>query len=552
MTDLWSKLTLALQKKQGKPIQKIKLSFLLCLCVIMGLALNLWGVNFGLPFFRHPDESHYLPRALRILYTSDPNPNYFYNPPLLTYLYSIVLSLYYFLGKLVGWFDSMKDFETLYLSNPTSFFLIARATNALLSTGICLLLYRIGKNMFNKITGVIASILVCSVFLIVKDSHYAVNDITGTFFLILSFNYIIDVYRKGRRKDYVLSGLFAGIAVATKYNMGIVIFPLVLAHIFFNRKIVINKKFMWTVFSCFIGFILFCPWIILDYRKFLTDFVNQSMMSTDIWFGGSTLPAYGQYIFTLIWGYGFLPFCFSVMGSIHLWREKEIQKLLLIACFPLSYYLLLGGMKLFYIRFAIPIIPYLCLLSACGIIFLVRRFSCTYQTVILIFLTLASISQGLVFSCKHNLLISKTDTRILARNWIANNLPPQSKIVTEGYSPSLKIYNDKDRLMENINNHQVKSVWTALPRVSLNEYKRLKFKYIITSSYISKRYLDNPDKYPRENSFYRTLEREAKQIFKISPAKGEVPFYLDEVYSPFWNLFILERPGPTITIFQID
>lgn len=69
---------------------------------------------------------------------------------------------------------------------------------------------------------------------------------------------------------------------------------------------------------------------------------------------------------------------------------------------------------------------------------------------------------------------------------------------------------------------------------------------------ISERYRDRLLNYPEENDFYITLEREVDQIFKISPAQDEVPFYFDEVYSPFWNLFVLERPGPTITIFKID
>ena len=124
--------------------------------------------------------------------------------------------------------------------------------------------------------------------------------------------------------------------------------------------------------------------------------------------------------------------------------------------------------------------------------------------------------------------------------------------MAEGYSPSLEVYDDRDSLRKNINGYRVENVWVGLPRTHLNEYRQQKFEYVITSSYISKRYRDRPRNYPGENDFYITLEREADQIFKISPAQGEVPFYFDEVCSPFWNLFVLERPGPTITIFKID
>ena len=528
-----------------------KISFMLGFCLIMGLILRLWAIDFGLPFFRHIDEFNYLPHALKILRSQDLNPHYFHNPPLLTYLYSIVLFLYFIFGKLLAWFTSMRDFEGLYLSNMTSFFVFARTLNALFGVGICLVVYKVGKKLFDKITGLIASLLVCSSFLMVRDSHYAVNDIPGTFFLILSFSYIVGIYTRGRSKDYILSGLFAGMAVATKYNMGIIIFPLVLSHFFANRRIVLNRNFIWAGLSCLIGFFIFCPWILLDYRTFWGQFAEQFMFSKRPWVGASSTLSYIQYFFTLLWGYGLLPFCFSIIGSIFLWRERERQKLLLILCFPLFYYLLLGVMKLFFVRFAIPLIPYLCLLSAYGIISVVGRISYTHQRVALALLILVSISQGVIFSCKHNYLITKTDTRILARNWINNNLPHGSKMLTEGYGPNLRVYYDKGRLMENINNHQIENVWTSLPKSSLDEYKQQDINYIITSSYVSRRYLDRPDEYPRENGFYITLEKEANQIFKISPSQEKVPFYLDEVYSPFWNIFVLDKPGPTITIFQI-
>ena len=534
-----------------KDNNKTKISFMLGFCLIMASILRLWAIDFGLPFFSHIDEDYYLPQALRILSSWDLNPYYFRNPPLLTYLYSTALFLYFIFGKLIGWFTSMRDFEELYFSNTKSFFVIARTINALFGVGICLVVYKVGKKLFDKIIGLIASLLVCSSFLMVRDSHYAVNDIPGTFFLILSFNYIVSIYTQGRLKDYILSGLFAGMAVATKYNMGIIIFPLVLSHFFANGRIVLNRNFIWAGLSCLVGFFLFCPWILLDYRTFWGQFAEQFMFSKRPWVGASSTLSYVQYFFTLIWGYGLLPFCFFIIGSASLWKKKEKQKLLLLGGFPLFYYLLLGAMKLFFVRFAIPLIPYLCILSAYGIIFLAGRISYTYQRVALVLLILVSISQGVIFSCKHNYLISKTDTRILARNWIKNNLPHGSKIVNEGYGPNLTVYYDKSRLMENINNHQIANVWTSLPKVNLNEYKQREFEYIITNSYISRRYLDRPDKYPRENEFYITLEKEANQIFKLSPSEGKIPFYLDEVYSPFWNIFVLDRPGPTITIFQI-
>ena len=434
----------------------------------------------------------------------------------------------------------------------TNFFVIARTINALLSVGICLLIYNIGRKLFDKAIGLTASILVCFSFLIVRDSHYAVNDIPGTFFMVLSFNYIVSICVRERLRDYILSGLFAGMAIAVKYNMGIVIFPLIVAHFYSIHKVAINKNLMWAALTCVVGFLSFCPWALLDHKAFWEHFIEQAKWGNTVWFGGiSTIP-YVQYIKTLIWGYGFLPLCFFIIGFIILWKKAAKQKVFLLVCFPLIYYLLLGGMKLFFVRFAIPLIPYLCVFSAYGIISVARRASYLPRNGAVVFLVLIVISQGVIFSIRHNYLISKTDTRILARNWIKNNIPDNSKIVMEGYGPSLKVYNDKNRFKENLNGYQVDHIWADLPKKSLEAYREENRKYLITSSYINRRYLSHPEKYPNEIAFYVSLEEEANEIFKILPSKEIVPFYLDEVYSPFWNLFVLEYPGPTISVFQIQ
>lgn len=538
--------------KRQKDAQDMRLSLIFFVCIIIGLFLRLWGIHFGLPFFAHSDEYKYLPLALIMLLSFDFNPHYFNNPPLLTYLYSLIMSFYFLLGKLVGSFASLKDFYESYLLNSTNFFVIARTTNALLSIGICLLVYQTGKRLFDKTIGTTAGILASFSFLLIRDSHYAVNDIPATFLMFLSFTFSASILTINRLKHYILSGLFVGMAVATKYNMGVVFFPLVMAH-FFSVKNgrYINRKIVWGVVFCLVGFILFCPWLLLDFKIFSKHFFGQVMYGTSPWLGGSTTSSYIQYLTALLWGYGLIPFSFFIIGVVFLRRERE--KLFLLICFPLIYYLLLGGMELFFVRFAIPVIPFLCIVSAYGIISVVRRFEHVPAAIASgVLLILLSISQGLFFSYTHNHLISQLDTRIIARRWIKDNIPSKSPIVMEGYGPSLEVYDKKIFLQKNMNNYEVIKIGQKLSRIGLDTYKKENIKYIITSSYINKRFIDNPDKYPQETAFYRSLEEKARQVFKVSPSVEDVPFHLDDVYSPFWNLFRLERSGPAIKIFQIQ
>ena len=76
-------------------------------------------------------------------------------------------------------------------------------------------------------------------------------------------------------------------------------------------------------------------------------------------------------------------------------------------------------------------------------------------------------------------------------------------------------------------------------------------KYIITSDFIRMRYYSFPKKYSNEIRFYESLDEFGREIYSVSPAKRAVPFRFDEVYSPFWNLFVLDRPGPQIRVYQL-
>ena len=66
-----------------------------------------------------------------------------------------------------------------------------------------------------------------------------------------------------------------------------------------------------------------------------------------------------------------------------------------------------------------------------------------------------------------------------------------------------------------------------------------------------KRYTADKERYPIESNFYSALDVDAEKVFSSDTCGKKIPFYFDEIYSPFWNLFILERPGPCINIYKI-
>src|SRR5205814_6141601 len=94
---------------------------------------------------------------------------------------------------------------------------------ALFGVGSVALLYLVGCRAFGPRTGLLAAALLGVNFLHFQLSHVGLNDVPACFFLIAALLPSLRLLKAPRRRDFLLAGLFAGLAAATKYNFGIVL-----------------------------------------------------------------------------------------------------------------------------------------------------------------------------------------------------------------------------------------------------------------------------------------------------------------------------------------
>src|SRR3990167_7098710 len=148
------------------------------ICLIIGLAffLRIWGLSFGLPELYHADEPIVVNHALAYG-TGDLNPHFFKIPPLISYLLFCCYGIYFIVLKLASQIATPDDFLKLFLTNPTSFYLIARIIlGAALGTLSVWLIYVLCKKYYSLIVSLIASALLAVCFLHVRDSQYIYVD----------------------------------------------------------------------------------------------------------------------------------------------------------------------------------------------------------------------------------------------------------------------------------------------------------------------------------------------------------------------------------------
>ncbi len=206
----------------------------LVLCLVAAVAFRFLPVGYGVPApgAFSSDEIDAVSRALKIG-SGDLMPLHFNKPT----FYNVALAAVYgaeYLALRVARGLTVRDFERLFFTDPSSFYILARAANAAASTGILLLLLLAlrGRPASARLTAlVIAGFGLSSVFY----AHVAKEDTLAAFFTFAAFlcarRALVPApetpERGGRfrrflrsREAAVLAGAAAaGLAVSAKYNV---------------------------------------------------------------------------------------------------------------------------------------------------------------------------------------------------------------------------------------------------------------------------------------------------------------------------------------------
>ncbi|MFQ6059448.1 MAG: ArnT family glycosyltransferase, partial [Anaerolineae bacterium] len=421
---------------------------LILLLPIVGIALllRIWGIGFGLPFTYHPDEHQYVDTALGFL-GGDLNPHRFNNPALFKYLLAALYALWYLIGRGLGAFESVAAFQSWATADPTPVYLLARLTSALLGTATVAITYGLGRLAYDGRTGLLAATLLAGTFLHARDSHYAVNDVPATFFVTMALFFSLRVLQRGRLQDYGLAGLCAGLATATKYTGLLLLVPLLLAHLLAggarprDRAARLASRWLLAGLGAFVGaYLLGAPYSVLDWPAFLAD-LKTLMIRGSTGFKGLQLdPASGWlfYLKTLLWGMGLPLALASILGVLVALIRHRRQDLVLVA-FPLILYLYMGRQLLIFARFLIPALPVLTLLAARTVWLAVERLPGGEggQAVAVGVVAVVLLFQPVLDTVRHDYLLTRTDTRTLAKAWIEANIPNGAKIITQPNGPEL-------------------------------------------------------------------------------------------------------------------
>ena len=516
------------------------------LIIVLAIATRVVGISFGLPHFYHVDEARFAKISFTY-FTGDLNPHFFHVPSLHTYVVAGLWGVYYLGGKITGDFTSAAHFMEAFEEDATPHVILARLLSVLLSVGTILIVFYLGRKMYNPRVGILASVFLVLSPVHNKISHYMVPDVPMVFLLMVSFLCIWFIYVKGDTKFYILAGLFAGLATATKYGGQMLFLPLFLAHLFTVldnkrsiKEIFFSHKLLLSVVFFIGGFLAGCPYSVLDFTKFWNDFKWQSqhLLQEGHYGTSKTLPAW---LFYLQYGMAENMGKFAqylAYGGVLLALVRRKRKDLILIVYPLVLFVLIGSWKSMAARYLLPLTPFLVLIAAIFLDALLTKISVLLSThntrfpfrvlesrylnwavVVLILIPSA------VKVVRFEYLLTQKDTRTLAKEWINNNLAKGTTLALESYGPPLS---QDDFIL--LRRH-------TLGNTHLDWLAQRNVEYVIVSDIMYARFTRYAEEFPKQARFYRSLEEQTLLI---------------KTFRPKWDEFLIDLHNPTIKIYRLS
>ncbi len=430
-----------------------KRNWLLIIIFLIGFSLRLYGMRWGLPSYFHPDERQVMFKTTDISW-QDPNPHFFaYGSLPIYFLKGVMFTLDRANGLIVDTVKKMNpsaetlrklnhNFPRVY-KNFKSMTLTGRVLSALFSAWTILIIYLLACLLYRKKVALLASAFFAFSVLSIQQAHFYVVDGPQTFLAVCAMYFMVKTAVGDRSRDYYYSGLFLGLAMATKFSSLPLYVTYVLAQflgVFYGKRKGWSSWFNWiggAVLSLLV--MTACmPYWILDHKQWWHDISEQSRMVRGI----ARLPYTIQYVDTKPFIYLIKNMVFWSMGiplgiaayigfgtAIYRFFTKSSDignRLILSYIVPLFF--LNSTFQVKFLRYTLPLFPFFAIFAARWLFSLLQNNKWRRTGIFLIWVTLlGTVFWALAFENIYNY----PNTRIEASNWVYSKIPKGAHILVE-------------------------------------------------------------------------------------------------------------------------
>jgi 4-amino-4-deoxy-L-arabinose transferase-like glycosyltransferase len=405
--------------------------------LLLGAGLRLYAIWFGLPYMRaRPDETDAVMHAQMVM-RGDLNPHFFHWPSLTFYTFGAVFTA---VSDVIG---ALTPGAVI---SDARYLVVARIIVALAGTATIAVLYDLTRRIADTWTGLAAATFLAVAILHVRESHFAMTDVLMTLLATASLALLAhavdaaDAHTDPLRW-FAASGLVGGLAASTKYNAAAVVVAMAAVQLVWlvRSRGKAATPAMWLPAAIFaaafvVGFFIGTPYAAIDSQTFLADLrFDLGHLAAG---HGHDLGRGWSYHLTrsLPYGVGITTSLAALAGVIPLARHYGARAAA-VGAFALVSYVSFGSGREVFFRYLLPVVPIVCLFAAVAVrhgglwIASRTRLSSGVGTTMLI----AVVAGPPLVNCvRFDVLLARTDSRVMAADWLRQRVTPDETLYEEG------------------------------------------------------------------------------------------------------------------------
>ncbi len=436
--------------------------------LVLAAALRLPGLAYGLPFpLLNPDERSIVPRAWELAHGGGLDPGWYDYPSLL--------------------FLVLAPFQ-LPFDDPS--YGAARVLAAAIGLGGVAAAWWLGRSAYGAAAGLVAG-AACAVSTVhVVYSHMAVTDVLVTTAVTVSLALLVT----GRLE---WAGVAAGLAASAKYPGVLLALPILLVGWRQWRRLGLAAA------GAALAFLLTSPFVVLHAGAAWEDVSRVQRLARAGWLGFEDDPATPLAFLDRLWE-ALGPFLLLGLVGLGLALKSLVARShkafrpadLALASFALLWFVQLLTLNAHFDRYVLPLVPVLGALAGrlprlapVGLLLLVVPF---------------------VWSVGEVRGLTRTDTRIVARAWIEQNVAADALVAAESSTPPVDPRPTLGLELPGPGRG-------ADPNRDLARLRARGADYVLVTGAVADRVLAAPTRYPREAAFYGELEAAAERVLLVAP-----------------------------------
>lgn len=543
---------------------------MLFLIIVIGASLRIYNLDWGSPFYFHPDERNIASSISQIYFPNQLNPNFFAYG-------SLPIYVNYKLGVIQNIIASITSDIDIFKVSFEQAIINGRIISTILSTGVIFLIYKITRLFVSPKWSLLSAFLTSLSIGLIQYAHFGTFETYLTFFSLLLLLCLLKFIQTKKFIYYLFTSIIVGMLCAIKVSSFILLpLPLLALVLIFKErnKTFILKKLRKLIFPLLLHslvlilitigiFIISNPFTFLDWVSFRNSMQYESAVALGtlpVFYTGSfanTIPGIFHllniYPFVLnpVIAVLFVPAVLYLFLYAVLKRQSEYLFIVVFLLF------LLIPQLIFYVkwtRYIIPTLPviYLCLVLSLHTVlnksFLKLNTYIRYSLHLLLFLIISSsFVWSLIFV---NQVYVKPDTRVEAAQFLSDKFSSETPILSEVYDLGIIPFNYHFNNISLFNFYDLEHDPSLNSRLEdiISENEIL----ILPSQRIIKSRLENPETFPNGYEFYNSLNNNPKYrlIYKTECDVWCKILYLgDPIYGIEDTINVFDRP--TVIIYKI-